>query len=210
MKMLRNTFKKVFSSLHFRLSNCPRKNAIFPPSSHCCSLHHRGPFEETKFWFWSNILIWSSLNHLCSSQSIRGELSKRKGDLLAVIGVQAGEGSTLNHIEKFTAPQCFKNLTPQAFSKNTTRVFPKRNRKIFFSLWPNIYFYFIIIFGLSGWLSGKALTFHQTGPKFNSRWCLVSGQMATLVGRVATPVIPASGTQPVDQGWGKNYGVAKG
>ena len=32
---------------------------------------------------------------------------------------------------------------------------------------------------------------------------------ATLVGRVATPVITASGTQPTDQGWGKNYGIAK-
>ena len=37
----------------------------------------------------------------------------------------------------------------------------------------------------------------------------VSGQTAILVGRVATPVIPASGTQPVDQGWGKNYVIAK-
>ena len=32
---------------------------------------------------------------------------------------------------------------------------------------------------------------------------LVSGQMTTLVGRLATPVISASGTQPADQGWGK-------
>ena len=56
------------------------------------------------------------------------------------------------------------------------------------------------IFGLSGWLSGKALTFHQMGLGVNSNQCLVSGHTATLVGRVATPVTPASGTQPVDQG----------
>ena len=64
--------------------------------------------------------------------------------------------------------------------------------------------------GLSGWLSGKALTFHQTGLGLNSHRCPVSGQTATLVARVATPVIPASETKPVDQGWGKNYGIAKG
>ena len=54
--------------------------------------------------------------------------------------------------------------------------------------------------GLSGRLSGKALTFHQTGPRFNFHRCPVSSQRATLVGRVATPVILACGTQPVDQG----------
>ena len=31
-----------------------------------------------------------------------------------------------------------------------------------------------------------------------------------LSGESGTPVIPASGTQSVDQRWGKNYGIAKG
>ena len=68
---------------------------------------------------------------------------------------------------------------------------------------------------LSGWLNGKALTFHQKGSRLdsylgqNKNWALVYGQTATLVGRMETPVIPASGKQPADQGWDKNYGIAK-
>ena len=30
--------------------------------------------------------------------------------------------------------------------------------------------------GLSGWLSGKVLTFHQTGPETNFHWCLARRQ----------------------------------
>ena len=50
----------------------------------------------------------------------------------------------------------------------------------------------------------------QFPPRPNKIGVLVSGQMATLVGKVATPVIPASGRQSVDQGWDKNYGIARG
>ena len=38
----------------------------------------------------------------------------------------------------------------------------------------------------------------------------MSGQTATLAGRVATSVIPASGTQPDDQEWGKKQWNCKG
>ena len=37
-------------------------------------------------------------------------------------------------------------------------------------------------------------------PGLDKIGSLVSGQMATLVGRVAATVVPAFGTQPADQG----------
>ena len=53
-------------------------------------------------------------------------------------------------------------------------------------------------------LGGKALTFQfPLGP--NKIGAPVSGQTAPLVGSVATPVIPATGTQGGD----KNYGITK-
>ena len=58
----------------------------------------------------------------------------------------------------------------------------------------------IIIIGvvrMAQWLSAD-FSPDRSGVQFPP----VSGQTATLVGRVATPVIPViSGTQPVDQGW---------
>ena len=58
--------------------------------------------------------------------------------------------------------------------------------------------------GMQGWLSGKGLTLEQRGPGFDFQLgqkkigTQVTGRTAILVGRVASPVISATGTRPVD------------
>ena len=100
---------------------------------------------------------------------------------------------------------------------NSAHKIPTSSPVKYFSLGDNFKAKFISYQSLNEWYAvrvvrmGKLVksadfSLDRSGVQFP----MMSGQMATLVGRVATPVIPASGTQPVDQGWGKNYGIAKG